>query len=232
MQAIILAGGKGTRLKPYTNILPKPLMPIGDMPILEIVINQLRKSGFNKITLAVGHLHHLLQSFFGSGSRFQINIEYSLENKSLGTAGPISLIDKLEENFLVMNGDILTDLNFASFMEYHILKKGIATLAYCKKDVPITLGVVDIDESNRLINYREKPILSYYASMGIYCMNKKILDFIPKGEYKDLPELMLNLIKEAIPVYSYYFDGIWLDIGRVEDYEQAIEIYDRNQKKF
>ena len=232
VQAIILAGGKGTRLKPYTNVLPKPLMPIGELPILEIVIRQLKYYGYSKIVLSVGHLSHLIQSFFGDGDRWGVEIEYSIEDKALGTAGPLSIVEDLNEDFLVMNGDILTDIDFSLFMEYHRKKAGAATLAYCKRDVTIPLGTVESDESDKLLKYTEKPTLSYNASMGIYCMNKVILDFLLKGQYKDLPNLMTDLIEKHLDVYTYPFQGIWLDIGKMEDYDLAISQYEQNPGSF
>lgn len=232
MQAVILAGGKGTRLKPYTSILPKPLMPIGDMSIIEIVIRQLKHYGFNSIILSVGHLSHLIQSFFGDGERWGVEIKYSIEDQPLGTAGPLSIISGLDENFLVMNGDVLTDLDFSAFMKCHIEKGGQATLAYCKRDITVSLGAVEVDETEKLTDYREKPVLSYKASMGIYCMNKVVLDFLPAGKYKDLPELMIDLINRGKIVYAYPFRGMWFDIGRAEDYDLAISEFEKNKNRF
>lgn len=232
MQAVILAGGKGARLRPYTSVLPKALMPIVDMPIVEIVLRQLKHYGFNTIIIAVGHLSHLIQSFFGNGKQWGVEIKYSIENQPLGTAGPLTLISDLDENFLVINADVLTDLNFSTFMKYHIEKGGHATLAYCKRDITVSLGSVEVDETDKLTDYKEKPVLSYKASMGIYCMNKIVLNFMQTGKYKDLPELMINLIKKGMIVYTYPFRGMWFDIGRTEDYDIVICEYEKNKNRF
>lgn len=232
MQAIILAGGIGTRLRPYTNVLPKPLMPIIDKPILEIVIRQLRSFGFRDIVLCVGHLSSLIRSYFGDGEKWNVDLRYSLEDKPLGTSGPLSLIEDLEENFLVLNGDVLTDLDFSQFFRYHIQTRGIATIAYCKKEILVTLGVIEDDEDHRILEYREKPILSYKASMGIYCLNKEALAHIPRHERKDLPDLIGDFIKTGLTVSGYPFSGTWLDIGRIEDYEQAIVEYEQAPQKY
>lgn len=232
MQAVILAGGKGTRLQPYTNVLPKPLMPISNLPILEIVIKQLKYHGFNKIILCVGHLSHLIKSFFGDGKRWGVEIEYSVEDKAMGTAGPIANLDSLEDNFLVINGDILSDVDFGALMDSHLMNNQVATLAYCKRDITVTLGVVDVDHMKCLQGYREKPNLSYHASMGLYCMNKKIMKYVPKGKRIDLPEVMQKLMENEILVHTYHHEGIWLDIGRAEDYELATDMFEENPGTF
>lgn len=223
MQAIILAGGKGKRLAPYTTILPKPLMPIADMPILEIVLLQLKKHGFTKIILAVGHLAGLIQAYCGDGSRWGLNITYSMEDEPLGTAGPLSLIDDLEENFLVMNGDLLTNIDYSDLMKLHLQKGALATVSMYNKDVPISLGVLKLDDSGNIIDYIEKPTLTYKVSMGIYILNRKILDHIQKGKYLDFPVLIKQLIQENQKVVGYDFTGYWMDIGRHEDYFKVLE---------
>lgn len=175
MQALILAGGKGTRLRPYTTVLPKPLMPIGDMPILEIVLQQLKHSGFDSVILAVGYMHHLFQSFFQDGERFGIKIEYSLEKEPLGTAGPIALaLDKLEDNFLVMNGDLLTTINYCDLYKDHVNTNADATIALHSRTVNIDYGVIEYDENHRLTGYKEKPSFNYDVSMGINVLNKSL----------------------------------------------------------
>lgn len=232
MQAIILAGGQGTRLKPYTNVLPKPLMPLVDKPVLEIVIRQLSHYGFRRIVLCVGHLSSLIQTFCGDGGRWGVDIQYSVEDKPLGTSGPLSLIDDLEDNFLVMNGDILTDMNYSEFMQYHLERNGIVTLSYCQKNITITLGVVENDERDRILSYQEKPVISYKASMGLYCFKRTALKFLPRNERKDFPELILDLIGAGHPVSGYPFRGTWLDIGRMDDYEQATVEFERSPEKY
>lgn len=223
MQAVILAGGKGKRLAPYTTILPKPLMPIADMPILEIVLLQLKKHGFTNIVLAVGHLAGLIQAYCGDGSRWGLNITYSMEDEPLGTAGPLSLIDDLEENFLVMNGDLLTNIDYSDLMKLHLQKGALATVSMYNKDVPISLGVLKLDDSGNIIDYIEKPTLTYKVSMGIYILNRKILDHIEKGKYLDFPVLIKQLIEEHEKVAGYDFTGYWMDIGRHEDYSKVLE---------
>lgn len=229
MQAIILAGGKGKRLAPYTTILPKPLMPIADMPILEIVLLQLKKHGFTDIVLAVGHLAGLIQAYCGDGSRWGLNITYSMEDEPLGTAGPLSLIDGLEENFLVMNGDLLTNIDYSDLMGYHLQKNALATVSMYNKDVPISLGVLKLDDSGNIIDYIEKPTLTYKVSMGIYILNRKILDHIEKGKYLDFPVLIKQLIGENEKVVGYDFTGYWMDIGRHEDYSKVLEEFENRK---
>ena len=164
MKAVILAGGKGTRLAPFTTILPKPLMPIGDYPILEVVIRQLKRAGFNRITMAVGHLGELIEAFFRNGEKWGIGIDYSREDKPLGTAGPLGIMDGLKGDFLVMNGDILTDLDFKVFMDYHRKNGAVATIGVFDKKVKIDLGVVKMGEEYTISDYVEKPELAYQVS--------------------------------------------------------------------
>ncbi len=232
MQAVILAGGKGTRLRPYTTIFPKPLMPIGDYPILEIVIKQLKYYGFNNIIIAVGHLKELLQAFFNDGEKWNVNISYSLEEKPLGTAAPLKLIKNFQNNFLVMNGDVLTNLDFSNFFQYHKNNDALCTIAMYQKLVKIDLGVLKTNENNELYDYIEKPTLNYNVSMGVYAFKKEVLDYIPENEYFDFPNLVKKLIKNNKKVLGYPFGGYWLDIGRPEDYETAIEEFEKNKSEF
>ena len=232
MQAIILAGGKGARLKPYTAAFPKPLMPIGDYPILEVVIKQLKNYGFDDITMAVGHLRHLIQAFFDDGKRWDVKISYSVEEKPLGTAGPLQLIKNCQSDFLVMNGDILTNLHFSSFFQYHKDSGAICTIASYNKAVKIDLGVLKAEADNLLYDYVEKPTLHYSVSMGIYAFKKEVLDFVPVNEYFDFPDLIKTLIKNGKKVLQYPFDGYWLDIGRAEDYEIATEQFEKHKEEF
>ena len=232
MRAIILAGGKGKRLVPYTTVFPKPLMPIGNMPILEVVLKQLKKNGFTNITLAVGHLAQLIQAFFNNGSKLGLNITYSTENTPLGTAGPLALIDNLDETFLVMNGDILSDINHSELMDYHKRNKGIATIATYNRDIKIDLGVIETDRANNVCAYIEKPTLKYRVSMGIYVFEPNILNYIDKNQYLDFPDLVKHLMADGKIVRTYPFDGYWLDIGRPDDYERAIEEFQNKQSLF
>lgn len=232
MRAVILAGGKGTRLAPYTTILPKPLMPVGDMPILEIVIRQLARYGFNDLTLAVGHLAELLMAYCGDGSKFGVTIDYSREEQPLGTAGPIALVPNLNETFLVMNGDLLTTIDYSTMLAYHRERGALATIACYQRDVKIDLGVIDVDSENWVANYIEKPTYHYAVSMGIYIFEPAILGYITRNQRLDLPELVLNLIKDGKKVNVFNFDGYWLDIGRHDDYEQAIEEFAAHREDF
>jgi NDP-sugar pyrophosphorylase family protein len=232
LRAVILAGGKGRRLLPYSTILPKPLMPIGEMPILEIVIRQLRRAGIRDITLSVGYLASLLEAYFGDGRRLDTTIRYSREDEPLGTAGPLSLISGLTDTFLVMNGDLLTTLDFADMVRFHRERGAVATVGLYRKKVYIDLGVIETDENARVVNYVEKPTLSYEVSMGSYVMEPHVLSYIDRGRRLDLPDLVRNLIADGQTVSGYYLDGYWLDIGRQEDYARAAEIFEKERRLF
>lgn len=222
MKAVILAGGKGTRLKPYTTVFPKPLMPIGDKPILEIVVRQLKSYGFNEIIMAVGHLAELIMTFFNDGSKYGVKIKYTREDKPLGTAGPLALMkDKLNEPFLMMNGDVLTTLDYSDLVNYHKRNEAIATIALKKRDVKIDFGVVELDDSNSIVGYSEKPKIDYLVSMGIYVFEPRVLEYIRPNEYLDFPDLIKELISNGETVKGYVYDEYWLDIGRPNDYERA-----------
>lgn len=222
MKALILAGGKGTRLRPYTTTIPKPLMPIGDKAILEIVVEQLKENGFKDIIMSIGHLGELIMAFFGDGSKYGVDINYTKEDKPLGTAGPLSLIrEEVESPFLMMNGDVLTNLNYSALMDYHNRKGTIATVALNKRVVNIDFGVTEIDEENKIVGYKEKPVIDYLVSMGVYIFNPEVLDYVENDTYYDLPDLINRLINNGEKVNGYVFDGYWLDIGRHDDYERA-----------
>lgn len=232
MKAVILAGGKGTRLKPYTITIPKPLVPIGDYPILEIVIRQLRKHGFKDIILTVNHMSELIEAYFKDGEKLGVRIEYSKEETPLGTAGPLSIIEDIGEDFLVMNGDILTDLDFSKLVKYHKKGKQIATIVTFKKQVSIDLGVLKINKDKTVKEYIEKPTLFYDVSTGIYIFNKKVLAFIKKNKRFDLPELVRLLSRNPNGAKVYEFAGAWFDIGTPSDYEEATEFFKKNSKLF
>jgi NDP-mannose synthase len=226
MKAIILAGGKGTRLAPYTKILPKPLMPIGDMPILEIILRQIKRAGINEVIITVGHLSHLLQAFFQHGQRFGLKISYSQEDHPLGTAGPLSLIGGLTETFLVANGDVLTTLNLHDLIAFHRESDAVATIATHTRSVKVDLGVIQFDGANQISGYIEKPTYNYSVSMGIYLFEPKVLEYIPCSQYLDFPELVLKMLAEGERVIGYPFDGYWQDLGRQDDYEQAVQEFE------
>mgnify|MGYP001476118579 CR=1 FL=1 len=231
-RAVILAGGKGTRLKPYTVVLPKPLMPIGDFPILEVVIRQLAKNEFGHVTITVNHQAEIIKAFCGDGSRWGIKVDYSLESKPLSTMGPLKLIKDLPENFLVMNGDILTDLSFADFYNAHLTENNLFSISSYQRTEVSEYGVLEVDSSNRLTGFKEKPHNHYLVSMGIYMLNRRILDFIPEDTFFGFDMLMHDLLSKGEKVAVKPYDGYWLDIGRPDDYMQAIEEFDANKDKF
>ena len=231
-RAVILAGGKGTRLKPYTVVLPKPLMPIGSYPILEVIIRQLKQHEFTHITMAVNHQAEIIKAFFGDGSKWDIKIDYSLEEKALSTMAPLKLIKDLPDNFLVMNGDILTDLNYHEFYTNHVENKNIFTISSYKREVKSEFGVLDINKINTLIGFREKPVSVYDVSMGIYMVSKKAVNYIPENTFYGFDHLMLDLIKNKEEPKIKKFDGYWLDIGRPDDYTQAIDEFDSMKERF
>ncbi|MHA2427034.1 MAG: nucleotidyltransferase family protein [Candidatus Hermodarchaeia archaeon] len=231
MRAVILAGGKGTRLLPYTTVIPKPLMPVGDRPILEIIIRQLKKYGFSRVTMAVGYLAELIEAYFNNGNKYGIEIDYSRENEPLGTIGSLSLVDGLDTTFLVMNGDILTNLDYLKLVDFHKRNQAVATIATYNKEVKIDLGILEMDEGFRLKQYIEKPALKYDVSMGIYVFEPEILEFIEPNGYLDFPDLVLALMKAGREVIAFPFNGYWLDIGRHEDYDRAQEEFETLKEK-
>lgn len=231
-RAVILAGGKGTRLRPYTVVLPKPLMPLGDYPILEVIVRQLVDAGFDHITMTVNHQADLIKTFFGDGEKWGIKIDYSLEDKPLSTMGPLSLIDDLPENFLVMNGDILTDLDFSTLYKDHFSQSNIFTISSFVREHVNLYGVLETDVNHKLIDFREKPVTRFEVSMGIYMLNKAVLEFIPHNEPYGFDHLMLDLIKVGKNATVRRFNGYWLDIGRPDDYMIAIDEFEKNKGTF
>jgi NDP-sugar pyrophosphorylase family protein len=232
MKAVILAGGKGTRLAPYTTVFPKPLMPIDGMPILEVIVRQLAHFRIKEMIFTVSHQSEpLLSAYFGNGHRYGVNIRYSREEKPLGTAGPLALLSGLTETFLVMNGDILTTLDYHRLIQYHRRKKGVVTIAMSQKNVPLELGVMECDPHGLLTRYLEKPTLSYSVSMGVYVFEKEALEWIPRGKYLDFPELIQKLLKQQKRVICYPSSDFWLDIGRHEDYEEAQKEFQKMRKR-
>jgi len=222
-RAVILAGGKGTRLRPYTVVLPKPLMPIGDYPILEVVVRQLAYHGFDHITLAVNHQAELIKAFFGDGVKWGLRIDYSLEDRELSTMGPLKLISDLPENFLVMNGDILTDLDYAEFFDSHVGRANCFTISSYERAHQIDYGVLETNPDGRLSGFQEKPTAKYEVSMGVYMLNRAIVDRIPADRPYGFDQLMKDLLRSNERVNVRRFNGYWLDIGRTEDYARAVE---------
>lgn len=220
MQAVILAGGKGIRLRPYTVCLPKPLLPIEDTPILEIVLRQLKHYGFKEVVLSLNYLADLMKAFFRDGERLGLEINYSIEDTILGTAGPLSIVDKLEDTFLVMNGDLLTSINYEDLVRFHNKNKNDVTISTFRKEVKIDLGVIQ-SESEIFYNYIEKPTYAFDVSMGIYVFNRSVVNYIPKNQKMDIPDLIMVLKNAGKRIGCYRGDYDWLDIGRFDDYEKA-----------
>lgn len=222
-RAIILAGGKGARLRPYTVVLPKPLMPVGDYPVLEIIIRQLSFYGFDQITLTVNHQAEIIKAFFGDGSKWNIRIDYSFEDRPLSTMGPLKLIHDLPDNFLIMNGDVLTDLDFNAFYHFHKENKRIFSISgYNRTDVS-EYGVLKLGEGNLLNGFIEKPRYDYTVSMGIYMAKKEILNYIPANVPFGFDNLMIDLLAKQEDVIIQRHEGYWLDIGRPDDYARAVD---------
>jgi NDP-mannose synthase len=230
-RAVVLAGGLGRRLEPYTTVLPKPLMPIGDRPILDIVIRQLARHGFTHVTIATGHLAELIEAYFSDGAEFGVSIDYFRESQPLGTVGALPLIEGLDdEPFLVMNGDVLTDIDYGALLSRHRASGATITVAVKRREIQISLGVLRFDQaegSQRIRGYDEKPVVSYDASMGIYCFSPAAVKHIEPGVRLDFPELVQRLLDAGENVQGWQSDDYWLDIGRHDDYEQAIEEFER-----
>jgi NDP-sugar pyrophosphorylase family protein len=223
MRAVILAGGKGTRLRPFTATLPKPLVPVGDRSILDIVLLQLRLAGVTHVTMAVNHLAQLIMAYFGDGSRSGLKIDYSLEDKPLSTIAPLKLIKNLPEAFFVMNGDVLTDLDFGDLYRTHLANGADITVATFERDSRIDFGVLKSDESHRIIGFEEKPTYHFSVSMGVYVISRRLLDIVPEGTLFGFDHLMHACIAQKRKAVSYPHRGYWLDIGRPDDYEEANE---------
>ncbi len=232
MRAVILAGGKGTRLAPYTTVVPKPLIPVGDRPIIELIINQLAQHGFDRIDLCLGHLGNLIRAYLSETGAIPDGVElnYVWEERPLGTAGALRLIDPPTEPFLVMNGDILTTLDYGQLMRFHRGNGAALTIASHHEDVRVSLGVIEA-EQGKVTGYVEKPTLQYEVSMGIYVYDLSVIDRIPDGSY-DFPEVVLSLIGAGEPVQTYHFEGPWFDIGTPSDHDLAVAAYNADPGRF
>ena len=227
-KAVILAGGRGTRLAPYTSILPKPLMPIGDRSILEIVVHQLAECGITDITFSVGYLSHLIRAVFDHRADDRTSIKYVHEEEALGTAAPLRLVPGLDDSFILMNGDVLTTLDYADLVRHHRESGNVLTVATRQRRIKIDYGVLRLENGNangRVCGWEEKPELSSTVSMGIYALEPQAIDHIPESGYFDLPDLVRELLRAGLPVGTYAYDGLWFDIGRHDDYERAIEAW-------
>jgi NDP-sugar pyrophosphorylase family protein len=231
-QAVVLAGGRGTRLEPYTLVFPKPLMPLDDTPILEVILTQLRRTGFTDVTLAVGHLAQLIEAFFGDGERLGVRLTYAREETPLGTAGPLASIQGLEEPFLVMNGDVLCTLDYGAFLRDHIASGATASIATCTRRSRLDFGVVETLGDGRITGYIEKPSTDYNVSMGVYAFSPSVIDLIAAGEHLDFPDLVLRLLAHDEHVRSVPFEGPWLDIGRHEDFARAQSVFGELRAEF
>jgi NDP-sugar pyrophosphorylase family protein len=231
-RAVILAGGKGMRLRPYTVVLPKPLMPIGEYPILEVIVRQLAAAGFDRLTFAVNHQAEIIKAYFGDGGRWNTRIDYSLEARPLGTMGPLRLIPDLPENTLVMNGDILTDLNFAAFHDDHIQAGAAFTISSMRRQMVVDYGVLETDGGPTLTGFKEKPSIEYQVSMGVYMVGQRAIGYIPEGKPYGFDNLMLDMLAANDAATVRPFEGYWLDIGRPDDYMRAIDEFDAMRKKF
>lgn len=231
-RAVVLAGGKGTRLRPYTVVLPKPLMPIGDYPILEVIIRQLQQKGFGHVTLAVNHQADLIQSFFQHGEKWNLQIDYSLETRALSTIAPLKLIPGLPEHFLLMNGDVLTDLDFDALLQQHISEDRLFTIAASRRSQTADYGVLYADQNNVLTRFAEKPSTEYLVSMGVYAVSRSVLDEVPPDTKYGFDDLMLALLAKEKKVHIHPHPGYWLDIGRPDDYMKAIEDFEKSQDLF
>ena len=236
-RAVVLAGGKGTRLRPYTTVLPKPLMPVGDRPILDIVVRQLKNAGFERITMATGYLAELIEVFFRDGDKYGVSIDYFREQEPLGTVGALSMIDGLGDgDFLVMNGDVLTDLAYGEFLDEHRASGAAASVAAHKREVQVSLGVLqfeDSDDADRLTGYIEKPTYHYEVSMGVYAFSPRAIEQIEPNRRLDFPDLVLRLLEAGETVRARRSENdYWLDIGRRDDYETAMDEFERMRDRF
>jgi NDP-sugar pyrophosphorylase family protein len=227
-RAVILAGGKGRRLAPYTFVIPKPIVPIGTTPILEIVLRQLARHGFGQVDIALGHLSEIIRAVAGDGSRFGLRIGYTDEPAPLGTMGPLRLVRDLSGSFLVMNADLLTDLDYDALWRFHAAHDGLATVATFEKSTQLQLGVIETDSGGRVTAFQEKPTLRHKVSMGVYVFRQAVLDLIPAATYFGFDDLMRLLLDRGEVVRTFPFAGRWLDIGIPADYERAQEEFEQN----
>lgn len=219
-------------MRPYTTVLPKPLMPVGEFPIAEIIIRQLKASGLTDIVISTGHLAGLIEAYFKDGKQWGVKIQYVTEDRPLGTAGAIKLIQNLADSFLVINGDVLTDMDFSKILRYHRTRKNFATIAVKERIVKTDFGVILKGERDELVDYIEKPEHKSFVSIGVNVLNKDCRQYVVKCEAIGMPELMLRMKEAGKKVGCFELEGIWLDLGRLEDLELSQEIFLKNRKKF
>jgi NDP-mannose synthase len=225
---VILAGGRGTRLAPYTSVLPKPLMPVGERSILEIVVEQLAACGVTRINFCVGYLAHLIRAVFDHRRRRDVEVTYVYEEQALGTAAPLRLVSGLDDTFIVMNGDVLTTLDYRDLMRHHKEQGNLLTIATHDRSIKIDYGMLHIDASAQVFAFEEKPEILSPVSMGIYVMEPDVLEYIPERERFDFPDLVQALLRADARVGAYRYDGTWFDIGRPDDHEQAVAAWFQN----
>lgn len=232
IRAVILAGGKGTRLRPLTAVFPKPLVPLGNRAIIEILLQRLAQSGIVDVTISTGYLAELIKAVCSDGSRFGLNIEYVGEDQPLGTAGPLSLIDNLTDPVIVMNGDLLTTLDFTEMIRYHHEQKADMTIGVFPREVKIDFGVVEMSESGEFQGFSEKPTFHYDVSMGVNVIGASAMKHVIPGQRLDMPDLVLNVHKSGGKVACFRQECRWLDIGRLDDYALAQEEFERDEEAY
>jgi len=227
MKAVIQAGGRGTRLRPYTLVLPKPLMPVGELPVIEMLVKWLRRNGVEKTYITIGYLGHLIRALCGDGKQWDMEIVYSEESEPLGTIGPLLLVrEELDETFLVLNGDLITDLDIRAFTTFHRQHGGIVTVGVTEKKIEVDLGVIE-GKGDTITGFREKPTMDFHVSMGMYCMEPAVFDLIPAGVPFGFDNLMHLMLERGLPIHMYKHKGFWMDIGREEDYVRAQEMFQK-----
>lgn len=228
-----MAGGRGTRLRPFTAILPKPLVPIGDICILEMVLRQLRYYGFNRVILCVGHKAELIMAVIGDGRRFGLSVSYHRESEPLGTIGAVADMEDLDDNFLVMNGDVCTNLDFGKMLQAHICGGSVATIGTCFRREHLELGVLEANtDGTQVIGFVEKPTYDFLVSMGVNAFHRQIKDMIPRGKYFGFDMLMREMLNRKVPIRTHTHTGSWLDIGRPDDYNKMVEEFSKNPETY
>ncbi len=236
MQAVILAGGRGTRLLPYTVVFPKPMLPVGGQPIIQTIVAQLVQSGFDDIVISLGYLGDMIELFFREEKNRPpgVRIRYVQEKEPLGTSGALSLIEGLDDHFLVVNGDILSSLSYRQIYEYHLEKKSCLTVAVGRKEVTLTLGILTLDSEEKVTSIEEKPTYYFNDNMGIYVYSREAVKYLPKNQRTDANVLIQRLIADRKPVFGYRSSEpyYWIDIGQHAEYEQANSEFEKHRDKF
>lgn len=229
-----MAGGKGTRLHPYSALFPKPLMPLGDMPILELLLRRMRAAGVREVIIAVNHLRHLIEVYFGDGSDLGLKLYYSDEDKPLGTAGALgNMLPHLDDTFFVTNGDLLTTMNLRNMALRHIAENADASVGVYERENKIDFGLTEFDARNRMCAYREKPTSKYHVSMGVYILQREaVRPHVSNVDYLDMPNLLLKINGSNGNVVCYQDDCVWLDIGRPDDFALAQKMFEEDREAF